>query len=136
MVNNYDIFLLIGRHTIFLYNLIVESQEQLMDIYERLDDISADTAEARAANILHGLGFTKAMQNQKTKDFSGNKIYFEIYIIVIVLTTFKNLYIFFNYSRTINCYYKLIFFMHYRWLENENCFSSSFICHTTFAVTR
>jgi len=76
MVNNYDIFLLIGRHTIFLYNLIVESQEQLMDIYERLDDISADTAEARAANILHGLGFTKAMQNQKTKDFSGNKIYF------------------------------------------------------------
>jgi len=43
-----------------------------MDVYERLDDISADTAEARAANILHGLGFTKAMQNQKTKDFSGN----------------------------------------------------------------
>ncbi|XP_026819396.1 ATP-binding cassette sub-family F member 2 [Rhopalosiphum maidis] len=48
-----------------------ESQEQLMDVYERLDDISADTAEARAANILHGLGFSKAMQNQKTKDFSG-----------------------------------------------------------------
>lgn len=43
-----------------------------MDVYERLDDICADTAEARAANILHGLGFTKAMQNQKTKDFSGN----------------------------------------------------------------
>lgn len=43
-----------------------------MDVYERLDDISADTAEARAANILHGLGFSKAMQNQKTKDFSGN----------------------------------------------------------------
>lgn len=41
-------------------------------MYERLDDISADTAEARAANILHGLGFTKAMQNKKTKDFSGN----------------------------------------------------------------
>ncbi|XP_045470052.1 ATP-binding cassette sub-family F member 2 [Harmonia axyridis] len=48
-----------------------ESQEQLMDVYERLDDISADTAEARAANILHGLGFTKEMQNKKTKDFSG-----------------------------------------------------------------
>nr|CAD7404575.1 unnamed protein product [Timema poppensis] len=48
-----------------------ESQEQLMDIYERLDDISADTAEMRAAWILHGLGFTKEMQNQKTKDFSG-----------------------------------------------------------------
>ncbi|KAI5729255.1 hypothetical protein M8J76_000679 [Diaphorina citri] len=48
-----------------------ESQEQLMDIYDRLDDISADTAEARAANILHGLGFTKEMQQKKTKDFSG-----------------------------------------------------------------
>ncbi|KAJ8973493.1 hypothetical protein NQ317_018766 [Molorchus minor] len=48
-----------------------ESQEQLMDIYERLEEISADTAEARAANILHGLGFTNEMQNQKTKDFSG-----------------------------------------------------------------
>ncbi|GJQ87071.1 hypothetical protein Trydic_g6830 [Trypoxylus dichotomus] len=48
-----------------------ESQEQLMDVYERLDEISADTAEARAANILHGLGFTREMQLQKTKDFSG-----------------------------------------------------------------
>jgi ATP-binding cassette subfamily F protein 2 len=42
-----------------------------MDVYERLDDISADTAEARAAWILHGLGFTKEMQAKKTKDFSG-----------------------------------------------------------------
>lgn len=48
-----------------------ESQEQLMDIYDRLDEMSADTAEARAANILHGLGFTKEMQQKKTKDFSG-----------------------------------------------------------------
>ncbi|KAE8743179.1 ABC-transporter, subfamily F member 01 [Frankliniella occidentalis] len=48
-----------------------ESQEQLMDIYERLDDMSADTAQARAAHILHGLGFTNEMQNKKTKDFSG-----------------------------------------------------------------
>lgn len=48
-----------------------ESQEQLMDVYERLDDMSADTAEARAAEILHGLGFTKEMQQKKTKDFSG-----------------------------------------------------------------
>lgn len=58
----------------FLFLFSIESQEQLMDVYERLDDICADTAEARAANILHGLGFSKAMQNQKTKDFSGNKI--------------------------------------------------------------
>lgn len=42
-----------------------------MDIYERLEDISADTAEARAANILHGLGFTSDMQNKMAKDFSG-----------------------------------------------------------------
>lgn len=48
-----------------------DSQEQLMDIYERLDDMNADTAEARAAYILHGLGFTPDMQIKKTKDFSG-----------------------------------------------------------------
>ncbi|EEB18054.1 ATP-dependent transporter, putative [Pediculus humanus corporis] len=48
-----------------------DSQEQLMDVYERLEDISADTAEVRAANILHGLGFSKTMQDKKSKDFSG-----------------------------------------------------------------
>ncbi|KAJ8687856.1 hypothetical protein QAD02_023651 [Eretmocerus hayati] len=48
-----------------------DAQEQLMDIYERLDDMSADTAEARAAHILHGLGFTSKMQQTPTKDFSG-----------------------------------------------------------------
>jgi len=48
-----------------------ESQEQLMDCYERLDEISADTAEVRAAAILTGLGFTHFMQNKKCKDFSG-----------------------------------------------------------------
>lgn len=42
-----------------------------MDVYERLDDMSADTAEARAAHILHGLGFTAKMQRTPTKDFSG-----------------------------------------------------------------
>lgn len=42
-----------------------------MDVYERLDDMSADTAEARAAGILHGLGFTSKMQKTPTKDFSG-----------------------------------------------------------------
>lgn len=42
-----------------------------MDIYERLDEIGADTAEAKAAYILHGLGFTKEMQQKKCKDFSG-----------------------------------------------------------------
>lgn len=42
-----------------------------MDVYERLDDMAADTAEARAAHILHGLGFTPQMQKTATKDFSG-----------------------------------------------------------------
>jgi len=42
-----------------------------MDVYERLDEISADTAEVRAAYILNGLGFTHQMQQKKCKDFSG-----------------------------------------------------------------
>jgi ATP-binding cassette subfamily F protein 2 len=48
-----------------------DAQDQLQDVYERLDDISADTAEARAGYILNGLGFTKEMQAKKCKDFSG-----------------------------------------------------------------
>merc|ERR1712079_521349 len=48
-----------------------ESQEYLMQVYERLDDLGADTAEAKAAHILHGLQFTPAMQQKKCKDFSG-----------------------------------------------------------------
>lgn len=42
-----------------------------MDIYERLEDMDVQKAETRAAEILHGLGFTKKMQNKKVKDFSG-----------------------------------------------------------------
>ncbi|KAF8359223.1 abcf-2 [Pristionchus pacificus] len=48
-----------------------ESQEKLMDIYERLDEMDADKAEMKAANLLHGLGFTKTMQMKQCKDFSG-----------------------------------------------------------------
>ncbi|XP_071514470.1 ATP-binding cassette sub-family F member 2 [Panulirus ornatus] len=48
-----------------------ETQEQLMDIYDRLEDLGADTAEAKAAFILHGLGFTHAMMEKKCRDFSG-----------------------------------------------------------------
>ncbi len=69
--------------------LLLESQELLLEIYERLDDLGADKvsillflliislkrlfsqAEARAGRILHGLGFTKKMQLKKCKDFSG-----------------------------------------------------------------
>lgn len=46
-------------------------QEELCDIYERLDDMSADLAEVKAARILHGLGFDKGMQQKMAKDFSG-----------------------------------------------------------------
>ncbi|KAL1284261.1 ATP-binding cassette sub-family F member [Trichinella pseudospiralis] len=49
----------------------VESHDKLMDIYDRLDDIAADTAEARAAEILHGLGFTPEMMNKQCMHFSG-----------------------------------------------------------------
>lgn len=48
-----------------------ESQDQLMDVYDRLDDLGADTAEAKAAFILHGLGFTHKMMEKQCKDFSG-----------------------------------------------------------------
>ncbi|KAK1283989.1 ABC transporter F family member 1 [Acorus calamus] len=45
--------------------------EALDRIYERLEAMDAATAEKRAAEILYGLGFNKAMQAKKTCDFSG-----------------------------------------------------------------
>lgn len=42
-----------------------------MELYERLEELDADKAEMRASRILHGLGFTPAMQRKKLKDFSG-----------------------------------------------------------------
>uniref|UniRef100_A0A8C3G2G6 ATP-binding cassette, sub-family F (GCN20), member 2b n=1 Tax=Cyclopterus lumpus TaxID=8103 RepID=A0A8C3G2G6_CYCLU len=45
--------------------------EKLMELYERLEELDADKAEVRASRILHGLGFTAAMQRKKLKDFSG-----------------------------------------------------------------
>lgn len=42
-----------------------------MEVYERLEELDAATAEVRAAEILHGLGFSKAMMAQKVKNFSG-----------------------------------------------------------------
>merc|ERR1719175_179176 len=42
-----------------------------MEVYDRLDDLGADTAQARASHLLSGLQFTAAMQNKKCKDFSG-----------------------------------------------------------------
>merc|ERR1719175_11118 len=48
-----------------------DSQEYLLQVYDRLDDLGADTAQARASHLLSGLQFTAAMQNKKCKDFSG-----------------------------------------------------------------
>jgi len=48
-----------------------ESQDYLMEVYERLDEIGAETAEAKASHLLKGLGFNAAMQNKKCKDYSG-----------------------------------------------------------------
>jgi ATP-binding cassette subfamily F protein 2 len=45
--------------------------DRLCEIYEQLDDMDATTAEARAAGILFGLGFTPHMQTMKTREFSG-----------------------------------------------------------------
>ena len=45
--------------------------EYLLDLYERLDDLDVDKAEATASRILKGLGFNKVMQAKKLTDFSG-----------------------------------------------------------------
>lgn len=47
------------------------AMERLTQVYERLEEMDAATAEVRCSKILTGLGFTPSMQNKKTKDFSG-----------------------------------------------------------------
>eukprot|EP00729_Bicosta_minor_P010107 gene10107-14007_t len=47
------------------------STERLVDIYDRLDEIDADTAPTRAAIILSGLSFTPEMMDQPTSSLSG-----------------------------------------------------------------
>ncbi len=42
-----------------------------MEVYERLDELGADTAEAKASHLLRGLGFTQEMMHKKCKEFSG-----------------------------------------------------------------
>jgi ATP-binding cassette subfamily F protein 2 len=48
-----------------------ELSTRLSEIYERLEEMGAATAEARASQILFGLGFDAAMQGKKCKNFSG-----------------------------------------------------------------
>lgn len=48
-----------------------EAHDRLLEVYERLDELDVSTAEVRAAEILHGLGFTSTMMVEKCKNFSG-----------------------------------------------------------------
>lgn len=45
--------------------------DRLQEIYDELNSIGADSAEAKARRILYGLGFDIDMQTQPTKKFSG-----------------------------------------------------------------
>jgi len=45
--------------------------KRLQDVNDKLYDMESDKAEAKAASILYGLGFTKETQNLPTKSFSG-----------------------------------------------------------------
>ncbi|KAJ1461490.1 P-loop containing nucleoside triphosphate hydrolase protein [Pelagophyceae sp. CCMP2097] len=45
--------------------------DRLNFLYERLEELDSATAEARAIGILTGLGFSSAMQQKCTKEFSG-----------------------------------------------------------------
>lgn len=45
--------------------------DRVQQVYERLEEMDATTAEVRACSILSGLGFSKAMLAKKTKEFSG-----------------------------------------------------------------
>ncbi|KAG9455541.1 hypothetical protein H6P81_000049 [Aristolochia fimbriata] len=48
-----------------------DAGEKLAELYERLQIMGSDAAEAQASKILAGLGFTKEMQARPTKSFSG-----------------------------------------------------------------
>jgi len=45
--------------------------ERLRKVYEKLEEIGASSAEARASMILSGLQFTEDMKRKLTRDFSG-----------------------------------------------------------------
>ncbi|KAL9239683.1 hypothetical protein vseg_013983 [Gypsophila vaccaria] len=48
-----------------------DTGERLAELYEKLQLVGSDAAEAQASKILAGLGFTKDMQVRPTKSFSG-----------------------------------------------------------------
>lgn len=48
-----------------------EGEIDLQEVYERLEEMDSDNAEARAAKLLSGLGFDQTMQGKPTKEYSG-----------------------------------------------------------------
>ncbi|KAI4298927.1 hypothetical protein L6164_032434 [Bauhinia variegata] len=48
-----------------------DAGERLNELFDKLQLLGNDTAEAQASKILAGLGFTKDMQGRPTKSFSG-----------------------------------------------------------------
>jgi len=48
-----------------------DMDDQLADLYERIDDLDPETCRPRAGKILKGLGFTTEMQSHPTNSFSG-----------------------------------------------------------------
>lgn len=47
------------------------SRQRLFLFWRRLEALDASTTEPRAAQLLHGLGFTKKMMSKATRAFSG-----------------------------------------------------------------
>ncbi|KAK1416177.1 hypothetical protein QVD17_31966 [Tagetes erecta] len=50
---------------------VEDGGDKLAELYEKLQIMCSDAAEAQAAKILAGLGFTKDMQTRSTRSFSG-----------------------------------------------------------------
>lgn len=45
--------------------------QELANVHNKLQELEADSEPARASSILYGLGFTQAMQQRPTKEYSG-----------------------------------------------------------------
>lgn len=62
-----------------LYMELEEKGQRLIEIFNRLTEIDADSAPSKASTILSGLGFTNEMLHNPTKSFSGNVFSFFTY---------------------------------------------------------
>ena len=72
--DNFPFFQNIYIYFIYYFREDDEAQEYLQEVYERLDELGADTAESKASHILLGLQFDAKMQQKKCKDFSGKSM--------------------------------------------------------------